>query len=752
MKTGFRVLAWCVAALVCASTFLSWKTSRDLLPLPGSLDLGNSEVRKPRVTDRNGRLLSITRLNRWNGEITPLNEFPALLRQAFVESEDRRFYRHAGVDWRARFHALVQNVRAGHVVRGASTITEQVVRMLHPRPRTFWSRWLEGIEAARLDACFSKPEILEFYMNQVPCGHQMRGVPEAARFYFDRDPDTLNEREILALAVLVRAPSSLDLRRNPAALRKGVARLASHLLQNGRFTDDQYRRAMSARLELSRPAERVVDASHFVQHIFKTAGPELRGAGAVISSTLDADLQESVRRILRERLDALASSDVGNGAVLAVDNGSGDVLAWVSDGAPGPDSGDWIDGVSVPRQPGSTLKPFLYSLAIEMGWTPATIIDDLPLVEPVRSGLHEFKNYSRTCYGPLRLREALGNSLNTPAVRTVQFTGTARFLEWLHLLGIDSLKEPADFYGQGLALGDGEVSLFELVRAYSVLARGGLFRPLQCLAGWRGLPDRTRRIMDAKTASTIADVLSDPQARRLEFGEGHLLRFPVQTAVKTGTSSDHRDSWAVGFSSRYTVGVWMGNFDRRPTRGITGAIGPALVLRSVFAELNRYGESARLPVAAGLKRVNICAVSGLLAGPHCPQVSEIFEAGKAPVETCRLHDDFPKPPGVPAPSSTSRSGASGGDDPLRLVQPVEGLQIAVDPRIPRELQAFAFKLPKKAEASRVEWVLDGKTAGVTGGDRFVWRIARGMHRVKARVWRSESGDPVETREVSFTVR
>ncbi len=754
MRTRLLVVSWCALALFSAMALLAWKTSRDLLPLPDSLDVGDSEVRKPQVTDRNGRLLSITRLNRWNGEVTPLNELPALLRQAFVESEDRRFHRHAGVDWVARFHAFVQNIRAGHVVRGASTITEQVVRMLHPRPRTFWSRWIEGFEATRLEARFSKPQILEFYINQVPYGHQLRGVAEAARFYFDRDPDTLNEREILALAVLVRAPSSLDLRRNPGALRKGVAGLAGHMLESGLFTDDQYRRAMSGRLELARPANRVVEASHFVQHIFKTAGPELLGSGARIASTLDADLQESVRRILEERLKALASSEVGNGAVLVAES-SGEVLAWVSDGAPGPDSGDWIDGVSVPRQPGSTLKPFLYALAMEMGWTPATIIEDLPLVEPVRSGLHEFKNYSRTFYGPLRLREALGNSLNTPAVRTIQFTGTGHFLEWLHLLGISALKEPADFYGQGLALGDGEVSLFELVQAYSVLARGGEFRPLRLVSDSRRLPGASRRIMDAKTASLIADVLSDPQARRLEFGEGHLLRFPVPTAVKTGTSSDHRDSWAVGFSNRYTVGVWMGNFDRRPTRGITGAIGPALVLRSVFAELNRYGESSRLPVASGLERVTICAVSGLIAGPHCPQTSELFETGKVPVETCHIHDCAPK---TAAAASSTRAappgdGAAGeGPGTLRLVQPVEGLQIAIDPRIPRELQAFAFKLPNAAGASRVEWVLDGKKAGETDVTRFLWPLSRGTHRVKAKVWREGRGDVVETREVSFTVK
>ena len=283
---------------------------------------------------------------------------------------------------------------------------------------------------------------------------------------------------------------------------------------------------------------------------------------------------------------------MGDGAALVVDNRTGEVLAWVSESLSAGESQGWVDAVTVRRQPGSALKPFLYALAMEMGWTAATIIEDSPLAEAAGSGLHNFHNYSRTYYGPLRLRVALGNSLNTPAVRTIQFTGTERFLLWLRSLGISGLNKSAEFYGHGLALGDGEVSLFELVQAYSVLPRHGAFLPLRTVSERHLPPGELSQVIGPATAAIIGDILSDPQARRLEFGEGHLLRFPVQTAVKTGTSTDHRDCWAVGFSDRYTAGVWMGNLDHRPTRGVTGAIGPALVLRAIFAELNRDGETA----------------------------------------------------------------------------------------------------------------------------------------------------------------
>ena len=210
MKKSHKMLT-CFCLMAVFALVFAWKTSRDLLPLPESLALCEEEIRKPQLLDRHGVPLSVTYQNRWSIQAVAFHEIPVLLQQAFIESEDRRFYTHGGVDWPARVHALAQNLRAMRGVRGASTITEQVVRMLHPRPRTVWSRWLEGIEASRLEKRFAKNEIFEFYLNQVPYGHQRRGVVEAAQFYFDRDLGTLNPKESLALAVLVRAPSGLDL-------------------------------------------------------------------------------------------------------------------------------------------------------------------------------------------------------------------------------------------------------------------------------------------------------------------------------------------------------------------------------------------------------------------------------------------------------------------------------------------------------------------------------------------------------------
>ena len=472
------------------------KTARDLQPVPATLLFGDSGVRKPQLVDRIGNPLSISYQNRWSVQTVPLREIPALLENAFIESEDRRFPSHNGVDWRARVHALAQNLRAMKGIRGASTITEQVVRMLHPRPRTVWSRWLEGIEAARLEKRFSKSEILEFYLNQVPYGHQRRGVVEAARFYFDRDPATLNVKESLALAILVRAPSGLDPRRGRRSIERRLSKLAAHMRDKALLSEAEYRSALSEGFEFAH-SKRVIEAPQFVHYVFDTAGAEVLNSNGTVTTSLDGRVQQKVRQILWNRLQALGSSDVGDGAALVVDNRTGEVLAWVSESISAGESQGWVDAVTVRRQPGSTLKPFLYALAMEMGWTAATLIEDSPLSEAAGSGLHSFHNYSRTYYGPLRLRVALGNSLNTPAVRTIQFTGTERFLQWLRSLGISGLNRSADFYGHGLALGDGEVSLFELVQAYSALARHGAFRPLRTLSERRLPSDEIRPVIGA---------------------------------------------------------------------------------------------------------------------------------------------------------------------------------------------------------------------------------------------------------------
>jgi penicillin-binding protein 1C len=716
-----------LAGIFVLGAILAVATLLCLEPTPVSLLPAEEEIASPRYLDRNGAVLSVTYENRWNlHDRVSLHEMPDLLKRAFIAAEDQRFYRHHGVDWLARLNAAAGNVRSLRVVRGASTITEQVVRLIHPRPRTLWSRWLEGFEAGRLESRFSKDEILEFYLNQVPYARNRRGVRQAAREYFDRDLDTLNARETLALAVLVRSPSRLDLHKSTEPITKGIEHLGARLGLE-----------LEGSLQVT-AAGLDVDAAHFLRSIPRASAPDAPG---VVVTTLDASLQRRVRDLLDRQLDTLSERGVEDGAVLVVNHETDEILAWVNGRGFQQAEGGQIDMITTPRQPGSTMKPFVYALALERGWTAATILEDEPIAEAVGSGLHRFRNYSRHYYGPLRLREALGNSLNVPAIKTIQFTGRSDFLELLGRLGVRSLDQHPDYYGDGLALGNGEVTLFELVAAYSVLARGGVHRPFV----WsRSAPHRNEasRVLSAETASVLADILSDPEARALEFGRSSVLNLPIQTASKTGTSNDYRDAWVVGFSHRYTVGVWMGNLDRRPMREVTGSVGPALVFRSIFADLHRNGESRPLFLSRRLRQVRVCRASGKLAGDSCPVATEWFRPETAPEESCPLHG-----------TGTVRS-LSPRVEEIRIAQPSPGLNLALDPRIPDELERFSLEVEGLPSGSRVEWWVDDQPFAESTAERgrSLWPPSRGRHVARARVWIADGEDPKWTDPVGFRVR
>lgn len=717
---------------------LAAATAAALQPLPASLRLMPEAGAAPRLLDRGGMPLGGPLVSGWNVyDAVPLEQVPEFLQQAFLLSEDQRFYVHGGADWSARSHALWQNLAGLQVVRGASTVSEQVVRILHPRPRTYWSRWVEGFEAAALERRFSKADILEFYLNQVPYASGRRGVVQAAHWYFDRDLETLSRKEMLALAVLVRAPSAYDLYRGTAAVDRPVRELGAKLRDAGLMSLGQYA-ALGAepyRLERSGPD---ADATAFSSYVIRSRPP---AHGAYLRTSLDLGVQRAVQTLVDQRLKQLAGSGIHNAAALVVDNRDNSIAAWVVGGA-GRERragapGTAIDAVQVPRQPGSTLKPFVYALALEKGWTPATLIDDSRIVEAVGHGLHTFRNYSGEHYGRITLRDALGNSLNIPAVRAVEFVGPAQLLSTLRRLGFGTLDRDADYYGDGLALGDGEVTLFGLVQAYSTLARGGEYLPLTALA--EPGPRRAERVYSTEASSLIGNILSDPGARRLEFGTGGLLQFPVQTAVKTGTSSGYHDAWTVGFDSRYTVGVWMGNLDYAPMDGITGSMGPALVTRAVFAELDRRHAPAALYLSPRLVQRDICVHEDVMPKGQCLKRSEWFMPGTAPQKTRAVAARKPEL----APRAAGR---------VHLETPTEGLLLAYDPRIPPASQAFRMSLSEGPQYARVAWWVDGKQVAVTSGAEYLWPVSRGRHHVSAQIWLAGSDRLIGIDEVGFTVK
>ncbi|MCH9671268.1 MAG: transglycosylase domain-containing protein [Gammaproteobacteria bacterium] len=699
-------LRWLIGLVLIGVLVLAWMTHQQLAPNPISLEISDGEYR-PRVYARDATALRISYQSRWNvDDYIRLHDVPKRLRDAVILAEDQHFFEHAGMDWPARLHALWQNIVAMRTVRGASTITEQVVRIVQPRPRGLWARWIESFEAIRIERAYSKSEILEFYLNQVPYAANRRGVAQAARYYFSRALNTLSDREMLTLAVLVRAPSRLDLHRNPNGSKHGVRVLADRMRVADLLSKREHTALMKNRIETHRVALRT-DAAHFVRHALRHQASTHGESKRAITTTLDPHLQRRASALLNERLDALEAYNARDGGLVIVDHVENHIVSWVV-ATNGEYSPFGIDTVITRRQPGSTLKPFLYALALERGWSAATEVPDAPLADAVGvGGLHQYRNYSRRHYGAVSVRDALGNSLNIPAIHTVKFVGIERFLQRLHRLGLRSLTKRADHYGEGLALGNAEVTLLELVEAYASIARQGRFTRAAHSLGGRADAKPTA-VFSAEVATLVANILSDDQARRLEFGANGVLALPHQTAVKTGTSTDFRDAWAIGFNHRYTVGVWIGNLDRRPMRGVTGARGPAMILRSVFAELERKVEPRALALSPNLVVQEVCQAT--------PDRSN-----------CRKRNEYFLPKRLGAQPTVAAKSES--HDAPTIRQPVVDLRLARDPRIPDALERFEFEV--SGEITRVQWLVDDKVVGESAQPTWLWPLTPGTHTVSA---------------------
>ncbi len=713
------------AIAVTAALVLAVATWRALMPLPATLGPRPADApHAVRVVAADGTPLNRTFRGPINATaVVPLAHVPSLLRKAFVVSEDKRYWHHGGVDWLARCAALWDNLRAGHVVRGASTIGEQVARILVPRPRSYWSHWVAGLDATRLLARFGHARVLAFYLNQVPYGARRRGVQQAARYYFGRDVGALDPAEQLALAVLVRSPVRYDPRRHPQITRRAVDQLAGRMLDAGAITPtqaDAIRRAPI--LPGSTPLP--VDAGPFVVYAMQRARQQ--GIhGPVLHTTLDATVQTFVQKTLRRRVAALAGRGVRNAAALVVDNHSGAVLAWVVAPAGGAYA---IDPVLTPRQPGSALKPFVYGLAMaRLHWQPDHVIMDTPLAERIAdTGVHRYRNYSGRHYGRVSLRYALANSLNIPAVRTAQAVGVPDIIRELRAFGFDTFRKSADYYGPAIVLGDGPVTLYDMVQGYASLARHGRYLPLHVLRD--AVQPAPRPVLPAPVASLLASILSDPDARTAEFGPDSVLDLPLPTAVKTGTSSDYHNIWTLGFDNRYTVGVWMGNLDGGATDGLTGSMGPAPVVRQVFARLR-----ATAPYA------------GLWHSPRLRAVRTCEWIGPAP---CVKRRDWYLP-SAPAPGPADETAAQALP---AIARPVRNEVLAIDPRVPIRSQRLRLVLDANGRpVRRIAWRVDGTALPDMGADAASWTLVPGAHRVSARVWLGGMRAPIRVGPVAFSV-
>lgn len=613
-----------------------------------------------RIVDRHGTLLrEVLSEADGRGRWCSLAEISPNLINAVVATEDARFFQHFGVDVLAAVRAAWQNVKALRVVSGGSTITMQVIRNVHPSQRTLAGKVREAWRALRLERMMTKEEILAQYLNRVPFGNQTFGVDAAARLYFGKPPAQLSVAEAAFLAAIPNSPTLNDPYRRLARVRARQLYVLRRMEHEGFIAPEERERAEQEPIVLV-PRGTNFKAPHFTTMILQRLPPAERAGIEEIRTTLDYPLQKTAELMVQAHLQRLRSYNVTNAALVVIDNTVHELRALVGsrDFFDGRTNGQ-VNGALALRQPGSTLKPFTYGLALEHGMTAADLLADIPRLNGNSDVDFLPENYDRRFHGPVRMRIALACSYNVPAVRVVERFGEEFLLRTLHAAGFASLKQPASFYGVGLTLGNGEVTLLELANAYSALANNGMYVPFHVVERIKRVGGTTeprgwleRRlaismqdssvVFSPHVAYILTDILSDAQARAPAFGAHSSLNLPFPCAAKTGTSKDYRDNWTVGYTTRYTVAVWVGNFNAEPMKLVSGMTGAAPLFRDLMLYLHQSSEAkSAFERPAGVTTQRICPRSGMKPGKHCPgEVEEVFVAGSEPTQQCSVHRLF----------------------------------------------------------------------------------------------------------------
>ncbi len=760
---------------------------------PSSTRLDSSRLHSRRIYDDRGRLLrELLSDEEGRGAWIPLREMGPDMGAAIVAIEDKRFYYHPGIDLLAIARSAWLNLRSRQVVSGGSTLTQQLARQLYHLPRRWYIKPVEALLALRLELWLSKEEILEHYLNRAPFGNQLFGVAAASRIYFQQSAAELSLAEAAFLAGLPQAPGSYNPYTAMTRARERQLRVLAAMRKQGVIPEERYRAACAQPIEVA-PRRSVFGAPHFCQMVLERAGTNRYE----IHTTLNSALQSRIEKLVEGHLAQLAANHVTNAAVLVLENNSGAVKAWVG-------SRDFfdalhqgqVDGVRSLRQPGSAIKPFTYALALEHGFTAASLLADMESYAGGEGGGALVHNYDEKYHGPVRLRMALACSYNVATVRLLEALGVDLLLERLQQAGFSSLQKPASFYGPGLTLGNGEVTLSELTNGYRTLANGGLVRPMRFLQDDVAAADRAdeevaggewqgQRVFSRSAAFIVSDILSDPHARAPAFGLGGPLHLPFPCAAKTGTTKDFRDNWTVGYSTAYTVGVWVGNFDGQPMEKISGITGAAPLFRDVMLELHAGFDPAPFPLPPGLVQRAICPVSGQRPSLVCPgSADEWFIAGTEPRSECSVHQlvALDRRSGQPASMATPRAEISetlyevwppeyrawmaandlpmppaslltpGGTETPRLVItfPKEGDILRIDPVLRREYQTILFEAVVPEGISEVEWMIgDSTLARLRAPYRLRWPLKPGSHRLIVR-GRSQAGT-VSSAPVTFRV-
>jgi penicillin-binding protein 1C len=741
----FGIAGAVILLALSAWVVVAWHRARLIAPSPTLY-----------LQDRHGRFLGETGADHEDAYgFWPIEALPPRVVAATLAVEDRRFNSHPGIDPVAIGRAVLQNIRTGKRISGASTLAMQVARLQSPGKRGYSRKATEALTALFLTWRTGREAVLRHYLRIVPYGNRIHGISYAARRYFDKPVEDLSWAEIAFLAAIPQAPARMNpfyVQGHYAATQRGK-RILDLLLAEHRLSKEEYELACNQLQSIRIPywGERPREGLHAILHLGKMLNaPEIRktlNGRPIVKTTLDLDLQEGISWMTFKALEAWRHEGAGNGAVIVLDRNTNEVLAWVG-------SGDYfdadyagaIDYTSISRSPGSTLKPFIYALALDHGIiTPATILDDL------QRGAGGITNADDAFLGPMLPRMALANSRNVPAANLLDQIGLEKGYDFLRDLGLHNGARPARQYGLGLAIGGMPVTLEQLVHAYTVFSQEGR---LDDLIWYKGQPpSNSRRLLSEETARIITLMLSDPLARLPSFARMGAMEYPFPVAVKTGTSSRFRDAWTVAFTTRYVIGVWFGDPDFQPMNHLTGYRSAAELAQQALLSLHQDQIQGLMdfgfPPPRERRPVRLCALTGLLATSACDRVlEEWFRPGGGPVEYCKAHvmlavdkrDNLPATPVTPAefvevrtfvdlPPQYAEWAAAAGLPSLphprekmpiisadsaatkirvTITAPENGLRLLRDPEMPANNSTLALKAEASPQTPQLVWYVDQK--------------------------------------------
>ncbi len=771
--------------------FLVWKSIL-FIKAPIDKSLLNPQIKNSlTIKDRHGITLSKFYPD-IGGSYEPVSyeQLPQHFIHALISAEDKRFFRHKGVDLLAVLRAFRINLIKGKIVSGGSTITQQLIRMIHGLERSYKNKLYEIYLALKYDKAVFKKDIITAYLNRAFFGNRIYGIKTAAKIYFGKKTFDLSISESAFLVGLLKSGTKYNPYKNfdKAEIRRKY--VLFRMLQEKYINKQDYDLALLEGVNL-KPYESPFKAPHFCFYIKDKINKSGYKNIVGIDTTLDYFLQKKIEYIIKNHLDRLKSLNVNNGSIVILNAKTGELLSMIGSLNYFDEQDDGqVNGTLALRQPGSSLKPFLYAYIFFKGHSPADIIGDIKAHIPTISGDYSPLNFDRKLHGPVSIRRALACSYNIPAVKWLSKYSISEYVYLLQKSGLDSIDKPYSFYGPGIALGTAEVSLLKLTQAYSVFANKGSLIPVYPIKQLTLLSGKkinirksiNKKILPEEIVFMINNILTDRNTRLHAFPNLRGIIYPFDIAFKTGTSKNYRDAWVVGYTKDYIVGIWVGNFKGQPMRRITGGNGAVPLLYDIFLELNPELKNTVFQEPDNIVHKQVCPLSGMPVSKHCANsVEEIFVRGNEPDILCTVHKAFYKvvngkyrekvfsvlpceydrwckendweQPGIGWEPVDKKSGQiTRKDKEINILYPDNGDIFRIDPILPQEYQKIELRASISRTVEYIEWYFNENLwKRIKNGEECKWQLKRGNYIVYARAFLKD-GVSIRSKPIEILVQ